>query len=189
MKRRLLVAAALVVLVGVATFVPGNGRSVAAWEREGALLAGSWYWQTWLPVAPGQQVPLPALVTYQQDGTVTVADGLMFGGIPSNPFRYTPPHGVWERDGRHGFRGTALFLRFDAATGTLVAIGRSRSHFDFGPDFNHINGTVDLDLLPCGTPVTCPDPVSAAPEQWLPFGPISQYSFTATRMHVVRTGQ
>ena len=182
----------LVVLLALATMLAGsisvfaqrwNDRMDDDWQRH--PLAGTWYWQTLLPVAPNVNVPFPALVTYHRDGTVEVADGMMFGGVLTNTFRYTPARGVWERIRRHQFRGTTLFLRFDAATGLLVGIARSRSHFEFGEDGDHIKGTIHLDVLNCATPVSCPDPLSAPATAWQPYGPVSDYSFVAERMHVV----
>lgn len=183
MKRTLALIGIMALAVATAVTVPAqNPKPFCA---KGATLIGTWAWQTMLPVDPNHQLPLPALVTYHQDGTVTGADGMMFGGIPANPYRYTPLHGVWERTGHHTFRGTGLFLRFDAATGILVAIVRTRSHIEFGADFDHINGTMHGDLLSCSTPLTCPDPTSAPPEAWQPYGLVSDFSFTASRLHIV----
>jgi hypothetical protein len=182
----------LVVLLALATVLAGavtlfaqerDERMENTWPRH--TLVGTWYWQTLLPVAPNVTVPFPALVTYHRDGTVDVSDGLMFGGLPTNVFRYTPARGVWERIGPRQFQGTTLFLRFDATTGKLVGIARSRSHIEFGEDGDHIKGTIHLDVLNCVTPVSCPDPLSAPTADWLPYGPLSDYSFVAERMHVV----
>lgn len=190
MKARCLLRS-LVVLLALATMLaasisvfaqPWNDRMENNCQRH--TLPGTWYWQTLLPLAPNVTVPFPALVTYHRDGTVEVADGMMFGGLPANTFHYTPARGVWERIGRCQFRGTTLFLRFDAATGLLVGIARSRSHFEFGDDGDHIKGTIHLDVLNCATPVACPDPLSAA-AAWQAYGPVSDYSFVAERMHVV----
>ncbi|HEX9111816.1 MAG TPA: hypothetical protein VF845_10095 [Terriglobales bacterium] len=178
------------VLIGIMALALATAPRVVAQSpkpfcAKGAMLVGTWAWQTMLPVAPGQQLPLPAVVTYHRDGTVTGADGMMLGGLPVNPFRYTPLLGAWERTGQHSFRGTALFLRFDAATGTLVAIIRTRSHIEFGIDSDHIQGTMHADFLSCSTPLTCPEPTSAPLELWQPYGPVSDFSFMASRLHIV----
>ena len=187
MKPKMIFAGMIVLALAAATLIAGSGSRAAAQDFNRPLLVGTWAWQTALPVAPGVEMPLPALVTYHDDGTVSVADATMFGGLPptANPYRYTPGLGVWQRAGRWGYSGTVLYLRFDPATGILLGILRSRGHIEFGADFDHIQGTVHLDFLSCSSPLTCPDPVSAPPEAWQSYGPVSDFSFTATRLHVV----
>jgi hypothetical protein len=187
MKRKLTVVGMIVLAVGTATLLSETGFRAQARPPAGDLLVGTWAWQTSLPVSPGLEMPLPALVTYHIDGTVSVADATMLGGLPAaaNPFMYTPGQGVWEHTGHHEFGGTSLYLRFDRSTGILLGILRSRAHIEFGADFDHIKGTMHLDFLSCSSPLTCPDPVSAPPEAWQSFGPVSDFSFTATRLHVV----
>jgi len=146
------------------------------------LWGGSWYWTTNIPNGS-----LPALIVYQIDGSINGSDTAMFGGTPMNPFRYTPLHGVWHQTGRHQFAGTSLFLRFDPATNKLVGIARARSQFAFTHDFDHIAGTMLLDVLPCPTPATCPDPL-AKDANWQPYNlpPIpNEFTFQAVRINLV----
>ena len=136
------------------------GTTTASPEHERFQPWGTWAWSTQRPVGGA----LPALITYNKDGTLTGSDGVMYG------LNYPPAviatkesglHGVWERTGPHEFRGTSLWLQFDP-NGNAIGWGRSRSDLEF-VDADHITGTMWLDSLPCPTPFTCPDPVDT---QW-----------------------
>ncbi len=170
---------ALLLIVPCSTF----SQESFAQQPEGAVLWGSsWYWRT--ITASGA---IPALVNYQKDGSIIGADVSMFGGTAMNPYRYTPFHGIWERTGSNEFAGTSLFLRFDPATNKLVGIARSRSQFSFTDDFDHIAGTMRLDVLPCPTPATCPDPL-AKDANWQPYNPApipNEFTFQAVRIRRV----
>jgi hypothetical protein len=186
MKGKLMLAGMIILGLAVSTLVVRTGSRAADQELPRAVLQGTWAWQTLLPLAPGEQLPLPALVTFHADRTISVADATMFGGLPAaNPYRYTPGLGVWEHTGEQEFSGTALYLRFDPATGNLLGILRSRSHIAFETDFNHIKGTMHLDFLSCSSPLTCPDPVSAPAGAWQAYSSVSDFSFTATRLQLV----
>ncbi len=159
-------------------------QSASAQDAQGAVLWGSsWAWRT--ITGSGS---LPALVTYHKDGEITGSDLAMFGGTTNNPYRYTPFSGTWERIGPNEFAGTSLFLRFDPATNKLVGIARARSQFTFAGDFNHIAGVMRLDVLPCPTPATCPDPL-ANDANWQAYNqaPLpNEFAFVAARIAVVR---
>jgi len=187
MKRILTVVGMIMLAVGTASLLSDAGFRADVHPPDGDMLVGTWAWQTSLPVAPGVEMPLPALVTYHIDHTITVADATMLGGLPAsaNPYRYTPGQGVWESTGKKEFGGTSLYLRFDPSTGILLGILRSRANIELGENFDQIKGTMHLDFLSCSSPLTCADPVSAPPEEWQPYGPVSDFSFTATRLHVV----
>jgi hypothetical protein len=70
----------------------------------------------------------------------------------------------------------------------LVGVARKRARFWFSGDFDHITGTMLLDVLPCPMPPTCPDPLSAADTDWQPFNPLgmpSEFSIHAARISTV----
>lgn len=167
------------VLVAVSSLWPASAQSA------GAVPWGSWAWRTHL--AP--TASLPALVTFHADGTVTGSDGLMFGGLPGSPTRMSPIHGVWEHTGRHSIGGTSLYLVFDAPSGVLIAIGRARSSLHFVTDFDHLQGRMFLESLPCPSPVACPDPL-AEDAGWIsyPGMPPDGFAVSATRVHRVPAG-
>jgi hypothetical protein len=146
-------------------------------------LAGTWAWTTF--VAP--ETGIPALVTYEADGTIVGSDSTMFGSFPALfPFKMTPFHGVWSRLGLRRFGGTSLMLLFDASSSDLVGFGRSRSAIRLD-DRNHISGAMFLEMLPCPTPLSCPDPADPA-GSWVPLGdPENGFPFEAVRLQRVPT--
>ncbi len=180
-------AAVLLSLIALMVLVPSSAYSQDALSGNWKLpvpWGGSWYWTTTTPNGA-----IPAVVTYHIDGSVTGADISMFGGTANNPYRYSPFHGTWERRGwgNHEFAGTSLYLRFDPTTNKLVGIARVRAQFAFVQDFDHIAGTMRLDVLPCPTPATCPDPL-AKDAAWQPYNPEplpNEFPFQATRIRVV----
>jgi len=186
MKRKVLLAGALFLVLGVIGLVSQQDRS----GPQGAVLTGVWYWQNLMPSPPlPPGLILPSVLTFHNDGTVFCSDALAFGGISNNPNRYTPFYGVWERMGPNEFRATWLTLRFDGLTGMLLGIGRSRAKFAFSSDFDNFEGTMHLDFLPCvgGNPFMCPDPLLAQDSDWQPWSLTSpsDYSFKAARISVV----
>ncbi|OGD18637.1 MAG: hypothetical protein A2W03_08565 [Candidatus Aminicenantes bacterium RBG_16_63_16] len=164
MKRKALLAGALFLSFGVIGLL---GQIASTQGPEGAVLTGTWYWETVMPTGGA----LPSVLVFHSDGTVVASGGIAFGGTPTNIFRYTPFQGVWERIGPHEFRATFYSLRFDGASGLLVGVARKRTQFWFVGDFDHFAGTMRLDVLPCTSPVTCPDPLSAPVDAWQPFNP------------------
>jgi hypothetical protein len=105
----------------------------------------------------------------------------MFGSFPELfPFKVTPLHGAWSRLSWRRFGGTSLMLFFDASTSALVGFGRARSAILL-EDRSHISGTMVLDMLPCPTALSCPDPTQAD-SSWIPLG---EFPFKAVRLHVV----
>ena len=187
MKRKVLLAAALSLALGM---IGMFSQPATAFGQEGAVMTGVWYWQNVMPPAMfGPNAVLPSLLTFHNDGTVMCSDALAFGGLPLgyNPYTYTPFYGAWERTGAHAFTATWLSLRFFRTpgdfAGILAGIVRSRAVFTFAEDFDHIAGTMYLDVLACPTPLTCPDPL-ATDALWVPFA-MGEISFHAARVSVV----
>lgn len=173
-----LLAAAL--LLFVAPWLPASAQNAEPQPW------GTWVWQT--SFGPG--LSLPALLTLDKDGTVSVSDGQMFGGLPGATTRYSPLHGVWERTGAGRIGGTSLWLIFDAPSGVLVAIGRCRTALTLTSGGEALEGTMFLETLPCfAGPLGCPDPLDpAAP--WLPYPnlPPTGLAVSAKRLHRVPAG-
>jgi hypothetical protein len=167
MKRKVLLAGGLFLALGVIWLLSQPAQPSFSQGPEGAVLTGTWYWET--VMGPG--LVLPFVLVFHNDGTCIASGGIAFGGTPTNPYRYTPFQGVWERTDPHEFRATFYSLRFDGTTGLLVAVARKRVQFWFAGDFDHFAGTMRLDVLPCATPLTCPDPLLAADADWQPFNP------------------
>ncbi len=110
MRRFIAYAGALTLMVAVFAVAaePQRPRAFGHWGQ----VWGTWVWTT--------NNQIPALLTLHIDGTVSVSDGRMFGGLqPNSPTRLTPLHGVWERTGFQSIGGTTLYLIFDATTGVL----------------------------------------------------------------------
>ena len=123
-------------------------------------------WGTYVWLTQTAMGPAPSLVTLHSDGTVSLSDGAMFGGINAAN-RLIPGRGVWERTGDHSFGGTTLWLVADAATGAVRRFGRSRTAVEF-VDFDHFQGTMFIETLICLTQFTCPDPLTAPAAAWVP---------------------
>jgi hypothetical protein len=178
-------AAVLFLALGVLGML---SHPAAALGQEGAVLTGVWYWENIIPVFPG--AVLPSILTFHNNGTCVCSDALAFGGLPTNTNRYIPFQGVWERIGPHKFRAMWLVLRFDAATGALLGVGRSRATFAFSTDFDHFEGSMHLDFLPCPAGpfgfLMCPNPLLAQEGDWQPWSATgSDFSFKAARVSVV----
>jgi len=185
MKRKVLFAGALFLTLGVIGLLGQQDPPAFSQGPNGAVLTGIWYWQN--AFGPGV---LPSVMTFHNDGTAMVSDGITFGGLPlaMNPFTVTPFYGVWKHTGPHKFTATFLALLFDRVTGILAGIVRTRAQFAFLEDFKHIAGTMRLDALLSDQtsplfPLNCPDPL--APDAiWVPFGP-GELSFHAARIKCV----
>jgi hypothetical protein len=181
MRRALVATVASVILV-----LAAPQRPLASTQEEGFQPWGTWVWQTSL----GPGMSLPALLTLHKDGTLSVSDGLMFGGLPGSATRMSPLHGVWERTGPRRIGGTSLWLIFDAPSGVLVAIGRCRTTLLLARDGDGLEGKMFLEMLPCNGPMGCQDPIDPA-AQWVPYPnlpPTGFLSVTARRLHRVPAG-
>lgn len=178
--RRFIIIAGLV--GGLATLaITAKSQSLRAFGHWGQYW-GTWVWQT--QFGPG--VALPALITLHIDGTVAGSDGTMFGGTPNSTTRTTPLHGVWERTSAQSIGGTSLYLVYNAATGVLMAYGRARTSLQFADDFDHFQGKMFVETLPCPGPTSCPDPLDPA-AKWVAFSgmPADGFPVTATRLERV----
>jgi len=178
--------ALLVVLAAVLVLIAAPLQPLAAAQDDGTQPWGTWIWQTWL----GPEVSMPALLTLHQDGTVSVSDGVMFGGLPGSTSRMSPLHGVWERTGAKQIGGTSVWLIFDAPSGVLLAFGRSRTSLRLTQDGEALEGEMFLEMLPCNGPLGCPDPVDPT-AQWLPYPNLPPSGFlavSARRLHRVPAG-
>jgi hypothetical protein len=149
---------------------------------------GTWVWKT--------NNVLPALVTLHIDGTVSVADGTMFGGIlPNSTTRMTPLHGVWVRTGWQSIAGTSLYLVFDSTSGLISAWGRARTSLQFANNFDSFQGKMFIETLACApgpvatAPVSCPNPLDPA-AKWVPPANLPQDGFdvSGTRLAVASAG-
>lgn len=181
MRRAGFATLAVVLLVLAAPHQP-----LASTRDDGIQPWGTWVWQT--SFGPGMS--MPALLTLHKDGTVSVSDGLMFGGLPGSTMRTSPLHGVWENTGPRRIGGTSLWLIFDAPSGVLVAIGRCRTALQLAGDGEGLEGKMFLEMLPCNGPLGCQDPLDPA-AQWLPYPnlpPTGFLSVTAKRLHRVPAG-
>jgi hypothetical protein len=171
--RTLMMTLALVAIVGA------SRADASAPERyTAATLAGTWMLSTEI----GPEAALPSFVTYAADGTLVYADALMFGGVELLPMKAGPFFGVWERTGPRDFGGTSVGLLFDPTTNEVVAIARARSALHVAPGGAHASGTIFLEMAPCPTPVSCPDP--ADPDvSWIPFGdPVNGFTVSLSRI-------
>lgn len=178
--------ALLVMLATLITLIAVPGQPLAAPQDHRTQPSGTWLWQTWL----GPEASLPALLTLHKDGTVSVTDGLMFGGLPDSTTRMSPLHGVWERTGAKQIGGTSVWLIFDAPSGVLVAFGRCRTSLRLTQRGEALEGEMFLEMLPCNGPLGCPDPVDPA-AQWLPYPNLPPGGFlavSARRLHRVPAG-
>ncbi len=181
MKGKVLVGGAVFLVFAVMSLL---GQRASSRGPEGATLKGSRYWKT--VMGPG--LAIPCVLVFHTDGTCVASGGISFGGVPTNPYRYTPFQGVWVRTNSHKFTATLYSLRFDGASGLLVGVARKRVQFWFAGDSDHFAGTMSLDVLPCASPLTCPDPLTASDSAWQPFNPPpspSEFSIHADRIGVV----
>jgi hypothetical protein len=182
--RRLIQCAGLAALILTASRIAAQSQQTRAPFGHWGQVWGTWVWTT--------NNRLPALVTLHIDGTVNVSDGTMFGGLQLNStIRLSPMHGVWERTGFQSIGGTSLYLLFDATTGLLTAWGRARTSITFADDFDHFQGKMFVETLPCspGPPVSCPDPL-AATAKWVPNPnmPADGFPIAAIRLERVPAG-
>ncbi len=174
--RHILLIAAIVLAAVVA--VTANSQMAAPDPQ----IWGTYVWQTQTSFGP-----LPALVTLHIDGTASVSDAEMFGGL-NLARRRTPMYGVWERTGGKSFAGTSLYLVFDAATGAVTRYGRVRVSAEFA-DFNHFQGRMFAESLACATAFTCPDPLDPA-ANWVPSPnmPPDGFQITGARLERIPPG-
>jgi hypothetical protein len=129
------------------------------------------------------------LVIFHQDGSLSCAEGTMFGGYVGATEVYSPGHGTWIKTGAGTFRGTRLGLIFDKTSGVLIGIGRSRFSFHFvDGKFDRIEGRLFLESLSCPDgPFACPDPLDPA-AVWTPLTPPDGWPASAKRIRAVRVG-
>ncbi len=180
--RRALVAVLAAGLLAIANPL----QPQASASDQGPQPWGTWVWQT--SFGPGMS--MPALLTLHKDGTLSVSDGLMFGGLPGSATRMSPLHGVWERTGPGRIGGTSLWLISDASSGVLVAIGRCRTSLQLTRDGEALEGKMFLEVLPCNGPLGCQDPLDPA-GLWLPYPnlpPTGYLDVSARRLHRVPAG-
>lgn len=187
MMRRFL-DAGLAVLVLAATGIAAEPQQFSGPFGRLGQVWGTWVWRTHVSSA----ITNPSLLTLHVDGTLSVSTNDMFGSptAASRTFK-TALHGVWERTGWQSVGGTSLWLISDAATGALLAWGRTRTSLTFSDDFNSFEGKAFIETLPCepGPPVSCPDPLSAE-AKWVPNPNIPPDGFTVsgTRLERVPAG-
>lgn len=149
-SRHLLIFGVAALLLGGAMFAraqQGTAESVHPW--------GTWVHQ--IQLVPGRTVPV--LITANIDGTLTGATGVMFGGLNPNTAE-APIHGIWVRTGARSIGVTTLFFVFDG--GVLSGFERTRASLTLSDDFQSYEGTEILETTPCGSPLTCPDPLDPA---------------------------
>lgn len=142
---------------------------------------------TWVIFAePMPGVRVPALHTYNSDGSIVSSDVLTFGGLPGVSIRTTPLHGVWARTGRGSFATTNLTLVYDAASSMLIGFGRARVGISMDmQDTSRLSATAVVEFLACPSPIACPDPQSAD-AVWVPFpGFPPSLPVTAERLRLV----
>ena len=177
---RIVVAAAAALAITTIS-APAQGSAISRWGQ----VWGTWVHQVQL--GPGMQ--MPALITFNIDGTVTGAPGLMFGGIPNATVTFTPVFGVWQKTAGKSIAGTSLLMVFDRTSGVLIGFRRSRSSLDFSDDFNGYNGMEFLENLACASPVTCPDPLDPN-AAWEPETnmPPTGFAVSGTRLEPVKSG-
>ena len=179
----------LTAYAGVITLMIAVSAVVAEPQQFGPFSRWGQVWGTWVWTTDNR---IPSLVTFHLDGTVSVSDGRMFGGVqPNSTTRLTPLHGVWERTGFQGIGGTSLYLIFDATTGVLLRWGRSRTSITFADDFDHFQGKMFGESLSCepGPPVSCPDPQDPG-AKWTPNPntPPDGFPISGTRLKRVAAG-
>jgi hypothetical protein len=195
MKRKVLFVGMFILVLAVTMLLSQQRQPAFSQDQEasvqwgkGAVLTGFWHWQINMDLFfPG--AVLPSLVTFHNDGTGGCSDSVAFGGTPTNVYRYTPFQGVWERIGPHKFALTFMALRFDTTkNNVLVGIARSRATISFSTDFDHLEGTMHMDFLPCpDNPygfLMCPNPLLAAEGDWQPWNPgmPSDFNIKAARV-------
>jgi hypothetical protein len=150
------VKAGIALGIGVLALLAGNQLFSSAAAADGAQIWGSWY----VTFAPAPGLTLPAVVTINQEGTLTNADADDFAQPPF-PNLHSATYGSWVRREDGAFEAVGMFLIYDA-TGSLVGIGRNLISFRFGDDFDQITGVADGQRLDCPTAFTCPDPFAAS---------------------------
>jgi hypothetical protein len=165
---------ALGVLAGLFVF---GATTLAADGFAKATPVGTWYLST--EVGPG--ATLPALVTYNIDGTLTYVDAFLFGGVELLPFKVSPFLGVWRPTGNGRFGGTSFGLLFEPTSNVAVAIMRARSALRFDGSRDRVVGKIYVETVMCPTPVSCPDPTDPS-VVWTPAGdPVNGFAVVLTR--------
>lgn len=166
-------------------FFVTSGTSHA--QKNGATPWGTW--QLMADISSLTGIPgstLSALVTIHQDGTVSVSDGPMFGGVPGATEVSSPGNGIWTRTG-NTFTSTVLAFRYDKSTGILLGFSRSRTSLHFSDTFAQAEGMLWSETLNCAAPVFCPnatDPLAV----WTPELNPNGLPFTAVRLRMVPPG-
>jgi hypothetical protein len=137
-------------------------------------------WGTYVHKVEG--MPVPALVTINFGGTLTVTSGFMFGS--GYPMRLSPIHGVWEQKSFRSIVATSLFLNFDDK-GVITSYQRNRCVMNFADDFNSYKGFEYMETAACG-PAGCPDPLAPA-TVWTPFQgmPSTGFPVSGARLQLV----
>jgi hypothetical protein len=137
---------------------------------------------------------MPALWTFDGDGTVAVSDAAMFGGVAFNPYRISPMHGIWKRSGKDKILVTNLWMVFNPIwnpeyadqLNNLVGFGRVRAELQV-KGFDRMEGTFWIDFLPCPSPLACSDPLDSD-AAWVPYptvGAVLPIPVTVQRMKSV----
>ena len=99
---------------------------------------------------------MPALLTLNFDGTLTVGVGI--------GTTYGPGHGVWVKTGGSSIGATTLVVLFDTF-GVLTGYQRNRCLPWFNKHFNSYQGVEFMETVSCEVPFSCPDPLDPA-TQW-----------------------
>jgi hypothetical protein len=180
-------------ICGVAAFavaillvtIPKSYTSTA--QSRGAQIVGSWYCLFDFSPYAGPGTANPGLGTFYRDGNASYTPGFMFGLFPDTPEATSPSHGTWVNTGPRTFASTTMALRFDRVTGVLVGIARARTSFQFGDDFDQVQGTLLYEKVDCVAPIVCPDPMDPA-TVWTPDNPPGGWQFTGKRIRPLPAG-
>jgi hypothetical protein len=111
----------------------------------------------------------------------------MFGGFPDQPEVVTPMTGTWVNTGSRTYAMTYMSLRFERLTGVLIGMTRGRGSFQFGDDFDQMQGTFFMEKADCVAPVVCPDPFDPQ-TVWTPDNPPGGWQFTGKRIRTLPVG-
>ena len=116
----------VVVAFGAISASAGNERASAASPK----LVGSWM-QT---VDRGPSLPpLKSLVSYNGGGTVVE---IANGGATVR----SPSHGAWKRIGNRKYGSTAVFFRYDPASGAFIGTLKLRHELELAQDGQSFSG-------------------------------------------------
>ena len=134
-------------------------------------------------VGPGFYVP--ALLTLNIDGTLTVASGLTFGGYPGATTKVGPVHGIWMGVGVKSIVAKSIFFVYDT-DGVLIGYQRNRCSMRFNQQLTKYTGTEYMETTSCDSPFTCPDPLDPG-TKWepLPDMPPGGFSVSGKRVQML----